>query len=667
MGRMRARRVAPWVAASVTAAGVAFAFVLNALAGSYGEETWTGVAWATAALASSGVGLVLATRRSSNPIGWLLLANGLVLVAHQVATPYADYTVLEDPDALPGGEWAVLFHERAWPTLFICVTAIALVFPDGRLPSPRWRRIAIVAGASFAALTVVSLLSAGRYSDKFGHISSPLPELPESVVGLPFMISGLGSLAGLVAAAFAVRTRMKRASLVERLQLRWLAFGAALVPAAVVASVIESSITGAEGAATVIASVVALTAIPVAIGVAVMRYRLYEIDRLINRTLVYLILTAALAATFAAISLTLGVAIGSGSTLPTAAATLVVVLVFRPLRARVQVLVDRRFDRARYEGLRKIERFLEELRAGRAAPEATGEVMAEAIGDPGLELYFWLPAEEIHVDASGRAVHELPGGGGARTPVQRGGLQLATVVHDRALAERPDLLESVIEAAGLAIEIARLRVEVRRRLAEVEESRARIVTAGYEERRRLERDLHDGAQQRLVSIGLALRHVQGQLPDSSPEAGELNATVDEVSGAIEELRELARGVRPAGLDDGLAPALRELASRSPLPTRVEATDERFDDGLETAAYFVASEALANAAKHAGASKVIVSTARRNGSLVVCIHDDGVGGALASEGSGLAGMTDRVAALGGSLTVESPTGRGTVVTAELPCE
>jgi len=239
-------------------------------------------------------------------------------------------------------------------------------------------------------------------------------------------------------------------------------------------------------------------------------------------------------------------------------------------------------------------------------------------------------------------------------------------VHDPALGEHPDLLDSVIGAAGLAIEIARLRVEVRRRLAEVEESRARIVTAGYDERRLLERDLHDGAQQRLVSIGLALRHIQSSLPAASEQARELNATVAEVSDAIEELRELARGVRPAGLDDGLAPALRELASRSPLRTQVDATDERFDDRLETAAYFVASEALANAAKHARASLVTLSAARRNGSLVVSVRDDGVGGARPADGSGLVGMTDRVSALGGSLVVASPQGEGTMVTAELPC-
>ena len=665
---MRARRTAPWIALSLTVGGAAFAVVLNALAGGHGEDTLTVVApWLAAMVASSGVGLVLATRRMENPIGWLLLANGLVLTLMMLANSYADYAVLEHPGALPGADWAVLWSERGWPALFIGVTAIAFVFPDGRLPSPRWRWIATVAVASFFSLIVVSLFGAERYSEKFQDVPSPLPALPESVISVPFMISGLGALSALVAAALAVRTRMKRSAGVERLQMKWLAYAASLVPAAVVLSVLENSITGKEGLATDIGTVLVLTAIPVAIGIAVMRYRLYEIDRLINRTLVYVTLSAALAAIFGVVSLSLGVVIGSGSTLATAAATLAVALVFGPLRSRVQVLVDRRFDRARYQGLRKIERFLEDLRAGRAAPEATGEVMADAIGDPSLELLFWLPAEAIHVDATGHAVGELSAAGRARTPVRRGDLQLGTVVHDRALGERPDLLESAIEAAGLAIEIARLRVEVRRRLAEVERSRARIVTAGYEERRRLERDLHDGAQQRLVTIGLALRHVQGGLPAASPEARELDGTVDELSGAIEELRELARGVRPASIDGGLGPALRELASRAPLPTRVEATEERFDDRLETAAYFVASEALTNAVKHAKASEVTLSAARRNGSLVLGVRDDGVGGAHTSQGSGLGGMTDRVAALGGSLSVESPPGGGTVITAELPCE
>jgi signal transduction histidine kinase len=645
----------------------AFAVVLTARSGSYGVGLWDVIGWGLATLASTGVGLLLATRRRQNPIGWLLLANGFVVALLGLAGSYAEYTVLADPGALPGAAWAVLVSERAWPLLFASITAIAWIFPDGQLPSPRWRRYAVAGAVSFAVLLVVSLLAAERFDEPFAGYASPLPELSEAVVGVPFAISGLGALASLIGGALAMRTRLKRSVGVERLQFRWLAYAAALIPAVVVTCLVEIAISGDDGSATTVALVFALTAVPIAIGVAVMRYRLYEIDRLINRTLVYAGLSAALALAFAAVSLGLGLTIGSGSTLPTAAATLAVALLFGPLRSRMQLLVDRHFNRARYEGLQIVQRFLVDLRDGQAAPEEVEAMLAEALGDPGLELLFSLSADGAQVDTTGRSVASSANAERARTPVRRGSLPLATVVHDRSLAERPDLLESVIEAAGLAIEIARLRVEVRRQLAEVQESRARIVTAGYEERRRLERDLHDGAQQRLISIGLALRNVQAQLPAGTEQVETLDATVGEVSAAIVELRELARGVRPAGLDDGLAAALQELASRSRVRTSVEATRERFDERFETAAYFVASEALANAAKHAQASRVSVSARRHNGSLVVSIRDDGVGGAAPSAGSGLAGITDRVAALGGSVTVASHAGRGTVVTAELPCE
>lgn len=662
---MRARRIAPWAATFLTLGAAAGAAMLYSLSSVHTDGVSAQVAWIAAMLATSGVGLVLATRRGDNVIGWLLLANGLVLGANGLAATYAVYAVLDHPGA-PGGTWAALFSDRGWPTLFAAVTAIAFVFPDGRLPSPRWRPVAIAAALSFASLLVVSLLSRDPFAAPFQHVESPLPRLPRAVIAVPSLISALAVLASLIAAVIAVRSRLRRSRGVERLQIKWLAYAALLIPTAVVASTLEGLITGSDGPVTVFVTVLVLIAIPVAIGVAVMRYRLYEIDRLINRTLVYAGLTAGLAATYAAVALLLGIGIGHGSTVPTAAATLVVALAFRPLRSQLQVLVDRRFDRARYEGLRIVERHLEDLRAGRAAPEATGAVLAEALADPSLELLFWLPDAGIHVDVDGRAADEDEHGGAVHTPVRRGSLQLATVVHGKALGDHPDLLESVIEAAGLAIEIARLRVEVRRQLAEVEDSRTRIVTAGYAERRRLERDLHDGAQQRLVSIGLTVRHVQAQLPDASPEAGDLDAVVGELGRAIEELRELARGVRPAGLDDGLGPALRALALRSPLRTTVDATEERFDDGVETTVYFVASEALANVAKHARASLVTLGVARKSGTLILTVADDGVGGALPSGGSGLAGINDRVAALGGSLRVVSPAGRGTVVTAELPC-
>jgi signal transduction histidine kinase len=223
----------------------------------------------------------------------------------------------------------------------------------------------------------------------------------------------------------------------------------------------------------------------------------------------------------------------------------------------------------------------------------------------------------------------------------------------------------VLDRAGLAIEIARLQAEVRHQLAEVQESRARIVAAGYDERRRLERDLHDGAQQRLVSIGLALRHAQHEF--GTPEVGRfLEDAIGQISETIAELRELANGVRPANLDNGLGFALRELASRMPLPIEVRTCEERFSSDVEATAYFVACEAVTNAVKHASARTLVVRTERLNEHLVVTVRDDGVGGAQPLNGSGLRGLSDRVAALGGRVTLQSPDGSGTTLMAELPC-
>jgi hypothetical protein len=198
---MQVRRIAPWGVACLTLAGVGFAATLDVVVPGHDEGALVVASWFTATLASSAVGLLLATRRGDNPIGWLLLANGLVLTAFAVASEYADYAVLAEPGALPGGEWAVLFNERAWPLLFVCVTAIAFVFPDGRLPSPAWRWVALGTGASFAIVTVLSLILAERFSDEFAHVSSPLPEVSGSIIGIPFLLSGLGAMGGLVAGA----------------------------------------------------------------------------------------------------------------------------------------------------------------------------------------------------------------------------------------------------------------------------------------------------------------------------------------------------------------------------------------------------------------------------------------------------------------------------------
>ena len=662
-----ARRLIPWIAAGATAVALAAAIWLFASAGDEHRSALEGVLAGVVTFSSTGVGFVLATRRPGNSIGWILLANGLFFALGGVVAGYAEYAILGGHDSLPGADWAVAFDDRTWPLVFMGVTAIAFVFPDGQVLEDR-RPAARLTAAAFAALLIAAIFSHDSFSAPFENVDNPIPAVPELVVVPLFVFGIVGSLAGMVLAVLALRARMRAASGIERLQMRWLTFAAACIPPVIAICLLEAAITGSDGPATFIALSFALTAVPVAIGIAVMRYRLYEIDRVVNRTLVYVALTATLAATFAAVSLLVGVGVGGGSTLPTAAATLVVVLIFNPVRRRLQVAVDRRFNRARYEGLRRVEGFLSDLRSGNAAPEGAEATLAEALDDPTLQLLYWISPEAPYVDSAGRPRRPDEGPGRAATPVTRGSLRLGTVLHDAEIAEHPDLLDSVIEAAGLAIEIGRLRVEVRQRLAEVEESRARIVTAGIEERRRLERDLHDGAQQRLVSIGLDLRHVQNELSgEQGPAHTALDQVVSELAAAIRELRELARGIRPPALDDGLAAALEQLAARTPLPTAIEASPGALDDEVEAAAYFFASEALTNTVKHAGATRASVTALRDNGDLVVSVSDDGGGGASAGPGSGLEGIADRLAALGGRLTVTSPPGQGTTVSAHLPCE
>jgi signal transduction histidine kinase len=224
------------------------------------------------------------------------------------------------------------------------------------------------------------------------------------------------------------------------------------------------------------------------------------------------------------------------------------------------------------------------------------------------------------------------------------------------------------EAGVVADENVRLDAELQARLDELRESRARIVEAGYAERRRVERDLHDGAQQRLVALALQLQLVRSKLQSDPAEASELlDEATQELSGATEELRELARGIHPPVLTDrGLVAALEALAKRAPLPVTVEAKEtERAPEALEAAAYFVVSEALTNVVRHADARQAVVRVGRRDGLLCVEIEDDGAGGADVSNGSGLRGLADRVGALDGALEVESPAGRGTTVRARLP--
>jgi signal transduction histidine kinase len=616
-------------------------------------------------LAPTVVGLLVLLRRPRNVVAWVLLLGGLSTAPTDALVP-------------SHSAWALQWDRASWPLLYAWPVAVTFVFPDGRFLSRRWRRIALAAAGCFVGFLTIAMLDPSPYDRPDRAVHNPFAGLhiPWWIgwIWVPLWIGILGSL---FVGAYGVRLRLRRARGDERLQTLWLAWSGALIPAGLVYCGILGFLAPVAfpGAADGLAGdllfpflLVMETAVAVSVGIAVVRYRLYAIERLINRTLVYAAVTLGLVATYVSVVLVLGVAAGRGSAWVTALATLAVAFVFRPLRTRVQAAVDRRFDRQRYAGLRAVEAFEREVRDGRRAPEEIGEVVAQALADPLAELVFRLPASQAYATPSGEVLRALPDDGRARSEIGRDGEPAAVLLHDPALAARPRLLDGILTAAALSVEIARLRVEVRLQLQEVEASRVRIVEAGYEERRRLERDLHDGAQQRLVSLGLQIRRMQRTLPrEAGILAPALDRIVGEIGSAITDLRQIAAGVRPARLDDGLAAALRDLARTAPVPVDVDAPVERVAASIEAAAYFVACEALTNAVKHAAASRIAVRASRDDGTLLLTVADDGVGGAVARRGSGLAGLADRVAAHGGRLELTSPPGGGTRIEVAIPCE
>ena len=296
------------------------------------------------------------------------------------------------------------------------------------------------------------------------------------------------------------------------------------------------------------------------------------------------------------------------------------------------------------------------------------DALAEALSDRSVELAYWVPEADGYVNADGARV-TLPGAGDDRrwAEVTHDGRRVGAIVHGGKLDDAEDLVHTIASAAGLRMENERLDAELRARLSELRASRARIVEAGYQERRRVERDLHDGAQQRLMALTLNLRFARSKLDEDPAEAGKLlDEAAAELEQATAELRELARGIHPGLLTDrGLVPALEALASRAPVPVELSAEVERRPaPGVEAAAYFLVSEALANVAKHAGADEATVRVSNQNGSLLIEVTDDGRGGAD-PDGSGLRGLADRVSALDGEFSVLEAGSGGTVVRASIP--
>jgi signal transduction histidine kinase len=309
-----------------------------------------------------------------------------------------------------------------------------------------------------------------------------------------------------------------------------------------------------------------------------------------------------------------------------------------------------------------------ELRAD-LAPSDLRDALARTLRDPSLELAYWLPEFATYADVDGHPldIGDL-GRGRATTLIERKGEHVAALLHDPSLQDEPELLTAVTAAAAIAVENGRLQAELRARLEELRGSRARVIDAGQKERQRLERNLHDGAQQRLIALSLQLSLLEQRLEGDPEATTRLDQARREIALSLEELRHVARGIHPAVLSGhGLQVALESIAARASVPVRLTvALEGRLQERLEVVAYYVVAESLTNIAKHARATRATVDVGREDGQMVVEVVDDGIGGADTERGSGLRGLADRVEALGGRLRVWTPRGGGTRVKAEIPC-
>ena len=397
--------------------------------------------------------------------------------------------------------------------------------------------------------------------------------------------------------------------------------------------------------------VAAVVLVPAAVGTAMVRHDLFDIDRLLGDGATWLVTLVASAAIFGAVVTVLSPAVGTGSGLGPSAAAFVTALALLPMHRVLARQVGRVVDRDRFVAVAAVERFAADVRAGRRQPEEIETVLREAQRDP--ELRVALARPDGWSDLHGAAVDEPAG-----FALEAGGDTIARITLGWESARARRRIADLARAAWVPLEVSRLQLGLREALDEVEASRVRLVDAAATERKRLERDLHDGAQQRIIATGMRLRSLQRRVePDV---ATEIDTVVGELEATVGELRRLAQGVRPSRLDDGLAPALEGLLAASPVPVDLHVDLLPETDEIRTlTAYLVASEAVTNALKHAQAGRIGVRLGTQGDRLTVEVSDDGVGGV---PDGGLTALRDRVASVGGRLRVDSPHGGGTTVSA-----
>ena len=633
------------------------------------------------------VGALLVWKRSGNPIGWLLSATGLSYAAAGFGIFLSHF-----PAALPYVNWS------GWLWLFgLGLTVfVLLLFPTGHLPSRRWQPVAWAAAVGLAAWVLGNAFAPRIITD---NTPTPNPIGVASPAGNVFFVLAVGGLALILgsglAAIVSVVFRYRRAGTVEREQLKWLVYAGALIVVAVLAQPVVGYFLGPGDASNLqnALSSGAAAFIPVAIGIAIFRYRLYDIDVVINKTLVYGSLAAFITAVYVAIVVGLGSLIAQHSAQAgfwlSIAATAVVAVAFQPVRARVQHLANRLVYGRRATPYEVLAQFAERT-AGTYATEELLPRMARILaeGTAARRADVWLQAGGVFRDDAAWPPGEPPlpetragtdgllavPGADRVLPVRYQGEVLGALsVHKRPgeqLTPAEDkLLADLAAQAGLVLRNVGLWEQLTARLEEIRASRQRLVAAQDEERRRIERNIHDGAQQQLVALTIKLNLTEGLIGTDPEGERELLAELRrEAASAVEDLRDLARGIYPPLLaGEGLPAALRAQAAKSPVPTSVDADDiARYPQDVEAAVYFCILEALQNVAKYAEASSARVRLAVSGDELRFEVADDGAGfdpGAKAY-GTGLQGMADRLSAHDGVLDVRSAPGAGTVVTGRL---
>jgi signal transduction histidine kinase len=611
--------------------------------------------WIFAILIPGIVGAVIVRSQPRHPVGWLFVGLSISLLAAAALDEWYTLSVIVQPAELGGGGVAAVLADKSffpwWPLLAL----ILLLTPTGTYASPRWRLVGRMTVAATVLCFFLSVTGTGTLSHPYDRAANPfvVPQIGD-FTRIAARLTFLAVAIGLLLSGFSLLQRWRRSTGDARRQLLWLALVVVPLPAVIPVHLLAVE-TDSEWL-TLLTLALFLALIPVAAGLSVLRYRLYDVDRILGATFTYALLSFVLTTVYASV-VWMGSQMSASSSLsPAAAATVGAVTaatIAAPLRGIIQRRVDRQFNRRAFDAVRMVRDAVTNDRAG-LDPES---LLRTALGDESLRVSY--PATDGWVDAAGAAARTAP----SYVAVTRGDRTVARIGYDPAQSNESTVLR-VGEVAAAELDNTRLRAELQRHLGELADSRARIADAQRSERRRIERDLHDGAQQSLLALAFELQsaHLNG---DPRRMRAALGEGATSARDAARQLRDLANGLHPQALTEGgLTAVLDDLAQRSPVPVKISCSSDRYAPSIEFTSWLVIAEAVVNAQKHAEALEITVDVERVEDVLRIRVSDDGCGGAN-PENPGLRGLRDRVAAAGGHSRVFSGAD-GTTIEATVPC-